>query len=208
MAMRTAINDTGTSPSLLVFGEHLALPALAVETERTYPEEHVSDFVIKLRQDLKVLRDFVTTIAEDQQQEPDKVVFNHKFVWLLDPMLKNSLSPKYKGPYKVLSSKQYPVLLLDIDGNEKRINVDRVKPAPRMNELPPFTWKTDDRGVPLPLDAQPERFGVEETVEGLVNSQVEEETPGLVFEDLPEVLLRGEGSLPAHAQTLPPDFDP
>jgi hypothetical protein len=191
MAMRTAINDTGTSPSLLVFGEHLTLPNLAITNERTYPEEEVSDFIIKLREDLAVLREFVTEVTDDPGDPMVKPTFPHEYVWILDPILKNSLSPKYKGPFKVISTQQYPVLLLDIDGVEKRINVDRVKPAPRLHELPPYTWRTDGEGNLLPLEPHPDRLGVSETVEMLVNSETGG-LPELRTEDWIELPTRRE----------------
>jgi transposase InsO family protein len=169
LAMRTAINDTGTSPALLVFGEHITLPSLIVTAERTYPEGNESDFIVKLRKDLKVLRQFVTELSDETQDgvKPDNH-YPHKNVWVLDPLLKNCLSPKYSGPFKVLSSDQYPVLLLDINGNHKRVNVDRCKPAPRLCELPDYSWQKDDDGFHLPMEPQPSRFDQSDTVEGLI----------------------------------------
>ena len=54
--------------------------------------------------------------------------FPHKYVWVKEPLLKNTLAPKVRGPYEVVGV-QYPVIYIKVDGATQSINVDRCKPA-------------------------------------------------------------------------------
>jgi hypothetical protein len=186
MAMRVAINEDGVSPSLLVFGEHLSVPGLLVGDPATKNEEDTSEFVRKMRKHLQLLRQFVIKmhserIADTDNKETRK--FPYKNVWLLDPLLKNSLSPKYNGPYRVVSTDQYPVLQIDIDGVIKRVTVDRLKPAPHLAEMTPFTWHKDLGPAPPP-QAQPGRHEgietVDDIIQGTLDAVPEEDGPPII----------------------------
>ena len=58
-AMRTAINDQGISPSLVVFGEHIAIPGIYVTPETTFDEKSESEFVQQLTTYWFQVRDFI-----------------------------------------------------------------------------------------------------------------------------------------------------
>jgi hypothetical protein len=170
MAMRVAINEDGVSPSLLVYGEHLAMPGLLVGDTRTYPEDTMSEFVDKLRKDLQLLREFVFELHANQQKIPSEDrKFPYKHVWLLDPLLRHSLSPKYNGPYRVIATDQYPVIQIDVEGQIKRVTVDRLKPAPHLSEVAPFTWAQTGEPVPQ-MEPRPARFHHQEILEDVVQA--------------------------------------
>jgi hypothetical protein len=180
MAMRIAINEDGVSPSLLVYGEHLSMPGLLLGDKRTYPEDNVSDFVSKLRKDLQLLRGFVVALHTDKQVDPkEDRKFPYKHVWVLDPLLKHSLSPKYNGPYPVVATDQYPVIQVNLDGQIKRLTVDRLKPAPHLSEMAPFTWARTGDPIP-PMEPRPERFREPEKLEDILQTVNQ---PEVVFEE-------------------------
>ena len=54
--------------------------------------------------------------------------FIDKYVWIKDPLLKSSLANKYLGPFEVLSV-DYPVITINRNGEQYKVNIDRIKPA-------------------------------------------------------------------------------
>ena len=131
-AMRTAITNIGTSPSLLVYGEQIAIPGKLLSDDVHYQEGKISDFVVQIQADMDVLRQFVLThdeaLREPTEFENQEVAFPFKSVWLRDPIMRGSLEPKYKGPFDVILA-QYPVITINMDGKPTKVNVDRLRPA-------------------------------------------------------------------------------
>ena len=181
LALRNAISNTGVSPSLVVFGEHLAIPSIIVESQRTYPEGQMTEFVAKLQEDLLFMREHLLQIDPTLSGPTDKVSpqFPHKYVWIKQPVLKSSLHPKYIGPYEVLEVK-YPVIIIDRDGKRESISVDRLKPAfiplrseveieqaPPLVDLEKFPIHLTGPPVPMPrklVEDSPQRTSMPETL--------------------------------------------
>ena len=130
----------GVSPSLLVYGEQLAIPGLLVSPPLTYDEACLTTFTTQLTSDLRLLREFVLQHDETLKGpsgddcHPPKNWDKYSRVWLKDPIFKGSFAPKYLGPYEV-QDKEYPVLTLIRDGKPYRVNVDRVKPCFTLGDL-------------------------------------------------------------------------
>ena len=58
LALNNAVNDLGISPSMVMYGEQLALPSLLFSEERTYPEDDIDDFIANLAQDMREMRKY------------------------------------------------------------------------------------------------------------------------------------------------------
>ena len=131
MAMRCAISDIGISPSLLVLGEQMQMPALLLE-DRPLEQPSGSDFVDAMT---RRFRDTRTYILENDptlagvNHDIANPTFPHRYVWLKQPFVDNSLSAKYVGPYRVTDSTQFPVITIMQGGDLVRTNVDRLRPA-------------------------------------------------------------------------------
>ena len=116
LAIRTAVNDLGVSPSLLVYGEQLAIPGLLVSPPLSYQEACLTTFTSELTSDLRLLRDFVLQHDDTlkgpsgDEGQPPRNWGKYTRVWL-----KGSFAPKYLDPYEV-QDKEYPVLTLIRDG--------------------------------------------------------------------------------------------
>ena len=55
-------------------------------------------------------------------------------MWVKEPRLRHALAPKYHGPYEVVQV-EYPVITIRREGCLVRVNVDRVKPAFRLQDV-------------------------------------------------------------------------
>ena len=139
LAMRTAINDLGLSPSLMVFGEQIQIPRLLVSGEHTFAEASPDGFVKDLMAEMTVIRDLVLqcddTLKGPSDPNSHKQEFNAKWVWLKVAVYKGALRAKYAGPYEVISV-DFPCVVIRKDGQDIRVNVDRVKPCHRIREFP------------------------------------------------------------------------
>jgi len=153
-ALRIALNNTGYSPSLLVYGEEIYVPwmLLSDRHEREYSED--TDFISDLRN--KML-DFSNEILENDfkiKNLANTQDFSHKYVWIKDPILKGTFEGKYLGPFEILEI-NFPVLTINRNGMQYKINIDRTKPAKIIrntvndnvsdNEVCPIEESTDDR---------------------------------------------------------------
>jgi hypothetical protein len=136
MAMRSAISELGISPSLVVFGETLALPEALTNPRLTYNEQNVSDFVYQLTEELLTIRQYILendkTLMGPSGDENDRQ-FDHKYVWVKQAVYHSSLHPKYSGPYEVVKV-EYPVITIRKDNELRKVNVDRLRPAFRLSE--------------------------------------------------------------------------
>ena len=140
LAVRTAISDLGVSPSLLVYGEQIAIPSVLLDLPVTYNEEDVSEFLRSLMSDLALIRDFVLR-NDDTLRGPSNIEIVppidyslHKRVWLKDPIYRGSFAPKYLGPFDI-KEVQYPVVTLIKDGSPYKVSVDRIKPCFELRQL-------------------------------------------------------------------------
>ena len=128
LAMRTAINDLGVSPSLIIYGEQLALPRGVLEHEFPVYNEDMPHFINRLHQNMQFIKDKILNIPQVQQNEYEDYVFPSNYAMMREPQLKPNLEAKWLGPYPVIDL-FYPVIRLNIDGLEKNVNLDMVKPA-------------------------------------------------------------------------------
>ena len=137
-AMRTALFENELSPSLILYGEQINVPGSFLETNPMLFDDDMSEFMSNLTMRMQEIR---AVILETQSPDPidlnanntnntsdNECIFKHPYAYLRDPIKRSSLEPKWLGPFKVLSSRG-TVVRLNIDGNERNVNVDRLKPA-------------------------------------------------------------------------------
>jgi len=130
-AMRTAVNDRGLSPSLMVYGEQMTMPGLFVSPEISLDETSDQTFVNELFRHWRRIRDFVfeTDPRVDGNDEiPNTGPYPHKSVWVKKEKNEGSLRFKVKGPYEVVNFK-YPVVTVRIGDREKKYNMNQCKGA-------------------------------------------------------------------------------
>ena len=132
LGMRTAINDTGVSPSLLVYGEQIAIPGLVFDKQEPVPgsTEEVTKFLVQYLVDLR------RSIDKEYEPTPplaDAWPASMRYAWYLNPVRKGTLDGYYLGPYEVLQSDRYPSMLLAFPLGPKWINVNKLKPAYGLN---------------------------------------------------------------------------
>ena len=130
-AMRTAIFDSDLSPAMILYGEQLNVPGSFLSVDPMMFQDDMSLFMTNLATRLNEIR---TIILESQQpienenNNNDDIVFKYPYCYVKDPIKRSSLEPKWLGPFKVLHANG-PLVRLNINGVEKNINVDRIKPA-------------------------------------------------------------------------------
>ena len=127
LAMRMAINDTGVSPSLVVFGEQLALPRPVLDETMAIYDDNMPHFVNQLFANWRMIKEKLLHVPETNNNN-DEPIFPTEYAFMREPQLKASLEPKWLGPYRVVDTR-YPVIRLEIDGKEKNLNWDMIKPA-------------------------------------------------------------------------------
>ena len=132
-AMRTAIFDNDLSPSLILYGEQINVPGAFLEVDPMLFQDDMSQFMTDLALRMHEIRSIILesqspdTIDNNVNSDTD-LTFKYSHAYLKDPIKRSSLEPKWLGPFKVLSA-QGTNVRLDIDGTEKNVNIDRVKPA-------------------------------------------------------------------------------
>ena len=126
LALRNAsITGTTTSPAKLLYGTSTNLPGDLMldegkNTEYTWEDvkASVQAYESQLIPRQTTRRIFVPKALKDCEQ-----------VWVRNEN-PPTLKPRYDGPYQVISrSDNMKTLLLDINGTQKRISIDRVKPT-------------------------------------------------------------------------------
>lgn len=133
LGIRTSVKeDIGYSSSQLLFGQSLRLPGEFIinETNITTPTSEIAQ---KIRnsilqtspKNIRVRRQTDIFVTQDIQ--------SCSHVFILDEKVKSKLQAPYLGPYKVVSRND-KVFEIEIDGNIKKISIDRLKPAYLLKE--------------------------------------------------------------------------
>jgi len=148
-AIRIAQSADGYCPSLLVYGEEINVPwtFMTHPVDRMYSED--SDFMSELKNSMLQFNEDIMT--DDFNIENLEQTFTDKYVWIKDPLLKSSLECKYLGPFEVIAV-DYPVLTINRNGTNYKINIDRVKPARfiRQTEVDEPDIVSDNENILLP----------------------------------------------------------
>ena len=98
--------------------------------EHDYPvhNDDMPHFINRLFHNMQLIREKILHIPDPIFNDHHEYVFPSEFAMMKEPQLKGNLEPKWLGPYSVIDV-MYPVIRLNIDGIEKNVNIDMVKPA-------------------------------------------------------------------------------
>ena len=155
LAMRTAINDSGTSPSLIVYGEQLAIPRAILDPTMSLYDEDMPHFVNQLFNNIQLIRDKLLNVPVVPNADAEHFIFPTEYAYLREPQVKASLEPKWLGPYPVVDV-IYPVIRLRVDNFEKNVNIDLVKPAYLLNPNDGITDSENNSEVENIPDVDPD----------------------------------------------------
>jgi len=125
LALRNAIGESGFAPSTIMYGETVSLPHTLCNVNPQSSYDGLPSYVQGLMSNMQIVRDSLCKVITQQEAQNYDVP---SYVWLSDPVRSNTMSPRYTGPYKVLSC-GFPTIELEKNGRPYKVSVDRVKPA-------------------------------------------------------------------------------
>lgn len=128
LGLRTSLKeDIQATPADMLYGTSLRVPGEFFVTQELQADPQI--FVEKLRELMRGLRP--TPTAHHNRARPFvlKDMFTCSHVFLRCDGIRANLDPPYQGPYRVIKRIDDRVFILEIDGAEKRVSVDRLKPA-------------------------------------------------------------------------------
>jgi hypothetical protein len=158
LGLRTAITeDSGVSATRMTYGSELRLPGDFFAEEKSKLLDNAPEFVRELS---RAIRSF----EEKTRRHGAALVYvpaqlqrcTHVFLRVNAP--RKTQQPPYTGPYVVLR-RYAKTITIEIDGEEKKISIDRTKPAYIMR-VPEPTLKTakDDKQLKLDRPVRKVRF--------------------------------------------------
>lgn len=127
LGLRSSINhDLNVSPAGSVYGMELTLPG---EFFTEFSTKNInSEWVKQLKEDMhNVKAQKVARHGQTQVYEP-KDLQKATFVFVRNDAVRPPLQPPYKGPFQVIS-KTEKTFVIEVNGKNKTISVDRLKPA-------------------------------------------------------------------------------
>lgn len=119
-------NDLDAAPADLVYGENLRLPSeFFIDSKPTYNE---ADMVKQLRSCMRDLRPVDTAWHAKQKVFVHPGLKTCQQVFIRDDLVRPSLSPPYKGPYKIIQ--RFPkYFLVEVNNSVIKVSIDRLKAA-------------------------------------------------------------------------------
>ena len=131
LGIRTAQKeDTGFSPTEIVYGTDLVLPGqLTLESEPVSSPRALQDYTLRLKADMAAAKYPETAwhTATPRQQVPEALK-NAEFVFVRHGARRTPLTRPYDGPFRVLE-KGEKFFRVKVGTKEQVITVDRLKPA-------------------------------------------------------------------------------
>ena len=126
LGLRTCPKEgINVSPSEMVFGETLAVPAEFFPLDESFnAREELED----ARRKAARLRPFRPTKVNVRQTYINKDLFSSRHVFVRNDAHRPPLTPSYRGPFVVLQRKE-KAFQLDLSGKPDWVSIDRLKPA-------------------------------------------------------------------------------
>lgn len=136
LGLRTALRDDSKfSASDIIYGQSIRVPADLIVPTSDAAQPPVEIFVQNLQDNLRNIRPS-TTLWNNKQRpyiNPELDVSSHVFLRI--DSVKKPLSAPYAGPYRVIR-RDDKTFTLDIEGTEKTVSKDRLKPAHILKDTP------------------------------------------------------------------------
>ena len=136
--MRTAINETGVSPALALYGENIAVPGAFVDLEEQNKLDIGDAFVLELQKEREFLRKYILThdevLAGPQQPNEQSLKWDTNWVLIKQPPLQGCTNSRYYGPFWIADRSKYPVITIIRNGVRENINVMRLKPYYKLSD--------------------------------------------------------------------------
>uniref|UniRef100_A0A0C9RQ48 RNA-directed DNA polymerase n=1 Tax=Fopius arisanus TaxID=64838 RepID=A0A0C9RQ48_9HYME len=142
LGLRTCFKeDLKASPAQLLFGTELRIPGEFFTTSTLAAEP--TFFLEKFREHLRKIRPTPTAHHTKARLFVQKDIYTCSHVFLRVDAVRRPLEQPYAGPYQVVKRVDDRIFIILINGTEKAVSVERLKPA--------FIAKDDS----APLDHQP-----------------------------------------------------
>lgn len=131
LGIRTAPkDDTGFSPAQIVYGSGVRIPGTLCSASSNISPSQV------FQQMSETLKSFVPspTVFHGQHKTfiPSSLQ-SCSHVWLRVDRLRGALTQPYEGPYEIIESDSKTFLIM-INGQMKRVSIDRLKPVHRIED--------------------------------------------------------------------------
>ena len=144
LGIRTAVKrDLGCSSAELVYGSTLKLPADIFESDN---QNLSSNFLQKLRSIIHKMKPTPTASHGNRTIFVPNELSTSSHVFVRQPPVRPTLSCTYDGPYKV-TERNEKYFIVDVDGLNKKITIDRLKPAFLLTDSPYNTRAVRFSGV-------------------------------------------------------------
>ncbi|CAB0028060.1 unnamed protein product [Trichogramma brassicae] len=129
LGLRTAFKeDLQASPAEMVFGTALRIPGeLVIKQEATSPK--ASEFVVALRRLFASIRPVPASRHTQHKPFVFKDLSTCEYVMRRLDTIKKPLDPPYSGPHRVVRRVDDRTYIVDINGSEKALSTDQLKPA-------------------------------------------------------------------------------
>lgn len=137
--INTAINDHGVSPSMVMFGEQPPMPLMMFR--KPLPLGDVTSptklFVYRLSHNLREMRKLL--LKMDQTISPytapwEGIPIKFNMVYVEVPGRFRGSKPRYEGPAIVLSNRDKVLTIKYLNGEIKKVNIERVRPIHKLRE--------------------------------------------------------------------------
>ena len=130
LGLRSTIKeDLGCTPAQLLYGTTLRLPGDFFEHGVQKPSVNMSEYVTHIRDTIQQTSRSLRSVRHGTVNTyVPKELSTCRFVFLRTDAVKQSLQPPYEGPFAVVK-RDDKLITIVVNGKEKTVNMDRVKPA-------------------------------------------------------------------------------
>uniref|UniRef100_A0A6V7M070 Integrase catalytic domain-containing protein n=1 Tax=Bracon brevicornis TaxID=1563983 RepID=A0A6V7M070_9HYME len=145
--------DLRASPAQLLFGTDLRLPGEFFSSEEMPAEPNF--FLQKFREHMRKLRPTPTAHHNKARSFVLKDLYKCSHVFLRQDAVKKPLEPPYSGPHEIVTRVDDRVSIIKVNGVDKAISIDRLKPAYIAKSDTPTTQEQQPPAAQLNQPAQP-----------------------------------------------------